>query len=166
MIDASEHIGILHHVVQSATMSIPYHMRDEALSEGLVLLTQAAKSYDPKRGVPAHFWLAKKLRWGLQNWKLRESHAAPDGALSWQEGVDEEPKYDPVGLHEARLELETLVELAKDTLTDKEYLTLFGPAFGLHMKELSHLLGANPTQIKAIRTRARDRIMINEIKLI
>ena len=173
-IDASEHIGVLHHVVKSATMNIPEHLQDEALSEGMVLLVQAAKSYDPKHGVPVHYWLAKKLRWGLLNWKNNEArrhHAGSympdeyDQVFDFSGPYDIESfVYDPTAQHQTRLELEALVSLATKHLSDKEYIAIFGPAFGLHMKELSHILEANPNQIKAMQARGRERI--NEMRLL
>ena len=173
-VDASEHIGVLHHVVKSATMNIPEHLQDEALSEGMVLLVQAAKSYDPKHGVPVHYWLAKKLRWGLLNWKMREVRAGYQ-AYTFEEvdyliGLSRELRenadltYDAIGQHDIRLELEHLVELAGKALDDQEYIAIFGPAFGLHMKELSHILEANPNQIKAMQERGRTRI--NEMRML
>lgn len=173
-VDASKHIGVLHHVVKSATMNIPEHLQDEALSEGMVLLVQAAKSYDPKHGVPEHYWLAKKIRWGLQNWKMREVRAGYQAytfeevdyllKLSRELRENEDLTYDAIGQHALKLELEQLVQAASQVLSDQEYIAIFGPAFGLHMKELSHILEANPNQIKAMQARGRERI--NEMRLL
>lgn len=153
-INPDDHIGVLHHVVSK----MPSAMQDEAFSEGLVLLVEAAQSYNSKHGVPAHYWIAKKLRWGLLNWKWREIKRH---GLNTELG---EKEYSFASAHEARVELERLVELAREFLDDREYLSVFGPAWGLHMKELSHLLKANPSQIMELQSTARTRIQ--ELRLL
>lgn len=179
-INPEEHLGILHHVVNSATMNIPAHLKDEALSEGMVLLVHASQSYDARHGVPPHFWIAKKLRWGLLNWKLAEArkHGAEqpilvplrdqkvmDETAEYQEepAIDHEA-YDPIRAHEKRLELEMLVLQAGEILEDQEYLAVFGEAIGMHWKELSHALKANPNQIRKLQERGRNRI--NEMRML
>ncbi len=169
--DPSEHIGVLHHVVNSATMNIPDHVKDEALSEGYVLLVQAAASYNPRYGVPPHYWIAMKIRNGLKNWKKAEStkHGANVELLvelyedKWEDrpGVSH---VDAIGQHEKRLELEGLVALASVHLNDDQYIALIGPAFGLHMKELSHILKKNPNQIVALQEDSRQ--LINDMRLL
>lgn len=161
-VDASEHIGVLHYVVNSATMNIPFHMRDEAISEGYVLLVQAAASYDSRYNTPPHYWIAMKIRNGLKNWKKKESHLDAEGNLSWEEykpleAVDPEdhPGYEPQAIWEKRQELERLLDKAVNDLTHEQFVALIGPAFGLHMKELSHLLKKNPNQIIWLQEQAR-----------
>ena len=173
-VNPEEHLGILHHVVDSATLAIPQYLKDEALSEGYVLLVHAASTYDPKHKVPAGYWIAKKLRWGLLNWKILETrkHGKDDHTLMVERSsnqLEENPRIiglaqDKIAAHELRLELERLVEIAAEILDDSEYAAIFGPAFGLHMKELSHLLGANPNQITELQRRGRERI--NEMRML
>ena len=167
-----EHLGILHHVVNSASLNVPYELREEALSEGYVLLVQAAQSYNPRHEVPEHYWIAKKLRWGLLNWKLREiSRQGQNQSYDYEcmkhgssghpavEDIEiQEP--DAVLMHEIR---ELLVQCQKD-LPDDVFLALIGPAMGLQMKEISHALKANPNQIKAIQE--RGRILVQEMRMI
>jgi len=168
-VDPADHIGVLHHVVKSMQPSL----QEEALSEGLVLLVEAAQSYDAKYKIPPHYWIAKKLRWGLLNWKWREikRHGQNEsltgvereiiegGSASWSASdAAKDLSYTYEDLHEARVELEALVALAQENLDDREYLAIFGPAWGLHMKELSHLLKANPLQIRALQESGHKRI--------
>ena len=175
-INPEEHLGMLHHVVNSATLAIPQHLKDEALSEGYVLLVHAASTYDPRHRVPPHYWIAKKLRWGLLNWRNQESkrHGQDDHTLFIQTGeeehqVEENPGIDHllqdhIAAHDLRMELESLVRIAGEVLDDHEYAAIFGPAFGLHMKELSHLIRANPNQIMEYQERGRKRI--NDMRLL
>ncbi len=168
-VDAGEHLGILHHVVNSATMGIPDHMKEEALSEGMVILVKAAQEYDPTRRVPVHYWLAKKLRWNLANWRDRERRKHSAISIEYDSPYLEMGdilSHDPAGENQARLELEHLVEVAKEILSDKEYIAIFGQAFGMHMKEIAHVLGVNPNQIKALQMQGRERILVNEMRLI
>lgn len=162
-IDAGEHLGVLHHVVRSATLDIPYHMQDEALSEGMVLLVQAARTYDPKHGVPPHYWLAFKIRNGLKNWKNKEARKHGLNHSLIIEPDDDEQFHDVLSIDgitpaEIRMELERLVAKASAHLDDREYIAVFGPALGLQMKELSNMLKANPNQIKELQHSGRRRI--------
>ena len=165
-IDAAEHLGMLHHVVHSSTLNIPGNMKEEAVSEGMVLLVEAAKSYDPKHGVPAHYWIAKKLRWGLLNWKLRElsRHGLNDSydVTCMSHGSDGHPAVEDIELqdHDWALvhEIRELLEECQRDLPDDVFLAIIGPAMGLQMKELSHVLKANPNQIKALQERGRKYV--------
>ena len=171
VIDPAEHLGMLHHVVHSPSLGIPFELRDEAVSEGMVLLVQAAQSFDAKHGVPPHYWIAKKLRWGLLNWKLREiakqgqnqtydytcnihdnGHPASEDLEAYQ------PDWATIR------EIREILELCAQTLPDDIYLALIGPALGLQMKELSHALKANPMQIQALQTKGRK--IVQEMRLL
>lgn len=161
-VDPSEHIGMLHHVVQSATLNMPDFLKDEALSEGLVLLTQAAQSFDYRHRVPPGHWIAIKLRWGLLNWRNREAYK--HGMDQYIEDSPEELMREVLEDAEAALALRELLIECQARLPADVYLALVGPAYGLHMKELSHMLKANPNQIKALQIRGRKLIM--EMKLL
>lgn len=68
--DPSPHLALIHRVVNQ--MGIVGSDKEEAFSEGLVAITVAAQKYDPKRGVPLANWLAKNIRWSLQNWRSEQ----------------------------------------------------------------------------------------------
>lgn len=170
-LDASEHLGILHHVIHSPSMNIPAHMKDEALSEGLVILTDAALRFDPSRGVPPHYWLAKKLRWSLTNWLtserrrhgLNDSYNVPceNHAAEWHDAGEDIPAL--IDMQEQH-EMHEILAICKERLPEHIFIALFGNEYGMQMKELSRRLRANPKQIKAMQSEGHE--IINELRLL
>ena len=147
MVDPSPHLGLVWRVIHS--MDIPSHYRDEAFSEGLVALTVAAKRFDPSRTVPLANWLGMSLRWSLGRWRRKEAQRQH---LSLEEI---RPVHHDSPDHRLRLE-ETLK--ASETLTDAEFIALFGPAIGMKQCELSHELSMAGVGIAKAREQARQKV--------
>ena len=166
-VSPEEHLGVLHHVVNSATLGIPQHLKDEALSEGMLLLVQAAASYDSKHRVPANYWIAKKLRWGLLNWKLKEIGQQGQNesydVVCTSHSSDGHPAYEDIEIHSPdealQHEIRLLLEQCQKDLPDDVFIATVGPALGLQMKEISHVLKANPNQIKKLQEKGRKLVL-------
>lgn len=73
-VDPSPHIPLIYRVINQ--MGIEGSDKEEAFSEGLVIITRAAKKYDPSRGVPLANWLGKNLNWSLRNWRSEQRRIA------------------------------------------------------------------------------------------
>lgn len=61
--------------VISATLrklSLSYDEYEEAYSLALVLVTEAAASYDASRGASEVSWLARNIRWGISKFRRSE----------------------------------------------------------------------------------------------
>ena len=156
MIDVTEHLGLIGHVVRS--MSIPPYLHDEACSEGLVLLAIAAPRYDPSYGVPAGAYLAQRLRWGLKSWQQRElrqrAEELPlDVPLSHEEAI------------EARRLLDQLIYVAARRLNAPEYVALLGAVYGARQEELAAVLRKSASQLAALRYSARTKLR-QELRLL
>lgn len=164
MIDASEHLGMLHHVVRSAILDIPDNLKDEALSEGLVLLQMACMSYDPSYRVPPHYWIAQKLRWGLKNWKHREFSKHGQNNTFMGDDEEQEPYYSPEEAIQAALELGHLVETCQEVMSHEEYFAFMSWAVGFQMKEVTKYLHANPAQVRSMQHEAKKRVL--EMKIL
>lgn len=154
----ADHIGLVHHVINR--LGIPEYMRDEAYSEGLVVLAVAGTKYDPERGVPMGAFLAKRVRWGLKDWidseiKHRHLHELETANLTTN----------PSDAMEARRELDQLIHVAAKVLNIPEYTALLGMVYGAREPELSNVLKKNGAQLEALRMSARAKLK-HEMRLL
>lgn len=149
MIDAGEHLGLIHHMVNA--VGVPSHLHDEAFSEGLVLLAYAAVSYDEEHGVPEGAYLAQRLRWGLTSWMRREIRHVTSK-------LDDRHPYSHEAEIEARRALDRLIFVAARTLNAPEYVALLGLVYGVRQEELAAILQKNATQLEALRLSARAKL--------
>lgn len=131
-------------------MSLYGDMKEEAFSEGLVLITEAAKTYDPGKGVPVANWLAKNIRWGLATWVAR------------QKATVELPVKTPVRASEealsARTELALLLGRMQALLTTDERLVLLYSAAGYKGIEIAKMSGMSPVQVSMLKTAAQRKL--------
>lgn len=158
MIDLSEHLGLIPHVIKS--MSLPVHMHDEAFSEGLVIMAVASTKFDPGMGVPPGAYLAQRLRWGLKSWQHREMKQLTvelSDRLSLPMSHEEEIQ--------ARRDLDQLLYVAARRLNAPEYVALLGAVYGARQNELANILGKNAQQLEALRMSAREKLR-NSLRLL
>jgi len=67
----ADHLALIHRVINQ--MGISENERDEAFSESLVAITEAAQSFDPTKGSVAG-WLARNIRWSIKTWQLKQMY--------------------------------------------------------------------------------------------
>lgn len=63
---ATSHVQLVHHLVRETASRVPAHVdRDDLGSAGLVALVQAARAWDPERGIPFARYAATRIRGAL-----------------------------------------------------------------------------------------------------
>jgi RNA polymerase sigma factor (sigma-70 family) len=143
-VDAGEHLRLIHRVISQ--MGLRGDTAEEAYSEGLVAIVEAARSYDPEKGRLAN-WLANNIRWSILGWLNRQRQTLP---LIQTEAPTENLA--------ARTELKELIENMKEALTDKEYVTIMLEAAGFSGIEIGKKLGMSPVQVTRCKQRARAKL--------
>ena len=134
-------------------LMIPSWLTDEAYSEGLVAITEAARLFDPTRGVDLEAWLWLKTRYLLIDW-MRRSMKTPydllgDGDLP----APQEPE------HMAEINIVThQVSIVVQTLTITERVVLLAPASGYNATEINKALHINGLEQGRIRQEARQKV--------
>lgn len=145
MIDPTPYQDLVPRIVRK--LNFPEHQRDEAHSEGLVVLVVAAQAYEPSYGVPPEAYLFMRLRWDLTSWRRRQHAEECLGDL--------DVPYDCPLVEHAHL-TETLE--ACEHLSDKQYVALLGSALGYTQVELCRWLHSNGVGVKQLKTLARQRL--------
>lgn len=145
-VDASQHIGLIHHVIRQ--MGITGTDAEEAFSESLVTIVEAAEQYDPGRNVPLANWLAKNIRWRIQNMRAAQRATVPLEAVI-------EPSRDALlGVIQYR---EVISRLDK-ILTIEERQVVLAGAIGFKGIEIARALKITPVQVTRIKQRALEKL--------
>jgi RNA polymerase sigma factor (sigma-70 family) len=137
-IDPSPHIPLIHRVI--GQMGLKGDLAEEAFSESLVTITEAAQSFDPDKGVPLANWLARNIRWGISHWLTKQRGEIPLEFLP-------EP---PLAPESMRLELKEVLRRADKILAPKEKLILMAIALGYSGAEIAKELEMTPVRITVI----------------
>ena len=122
---------------------------EEAFSESLVIITEAAMSYDPRHNVPLVNWLGRNIRWGLYKW-LDKQHPAVNIDDTMPLRAREESFSKVIEYREL------LDRLAR--LTELERTVLLAEAFGWKGVEVARKLGISPVRVSKIKHRARKKL--------
>lgn len=125
---------------------------DEAFSESLVTITEAAQSYDPSKGVPLANWLAQNIRWGIYHWLNKQRITIPLEAL-----VEE-----PEAAENSYTELKEVLQKAEKVLNEKEKQVLMGIALGYKGREIAKALGIHPVMVTVIKQRVQKKLKEEE----
>lgn len=146
VIDPSEHLKLIHRVIHQ--MGLHGDEAEEAYSESLVAITTAAQTYDPGKGVPLANWLAKNIRWGIQNWrhKQRPSYPIMD--------VVETPR----DVLSARTDFKAVLTQVEKLLTPLERQVILAGAWGYSGKEIARALKITEVEVSRAKTRARAKL--------
>ena len=148
-VDAGEHLGLIPHVIRQ--MGLKGDLAEEAYSEGLVSIVKAAKKFDPskdKNGKLLAAWLAKNLRWDIQNMLAKVKPVQPLEVALESATM---PQND-------RSEFNQLVERAKKLLTPTEHKILMASAFGYRNEEIARALKIMPATVTALKRSARIKL--------
>lgn len=145
-IDASPHLPLIHRVI--GQMGLQGDEKEEAFSEALVAIVEAAKKYDPNRNVPLANWLAKNIRWSIANWLDRQHYTVQ------MPMTIEAPK---VGLSDVA-ELNEVLAKARAVLTPQEHQILMATAYGYKGIEIAKALGISTGQVSWIKTTAQKKM--------
>lgn len=152
-VDPAQHLPLVHRVINQ--MHLYGDMKEEAFSEGLVLVTEAAQTYDPNRGVPVAHWLAKNIRWGLATWISKQRYATP---LPSKEPASEGSER----ALSARTELASLLGRMQVLLSQDERLVLLYSAAGYKGIEIAKMSGMTPVQVSLLKTAAQKKLRESE----
>lgn len=144
-VDPSAHLALINRVANQ--MNLYGDMREEAFSEGLVLITEASQSFDPAKG-PLVNWLANNIRWGLMRWIARQKETLP---INKRIATPQKPV-------EYALELAEAVNLARKTLTPTEYEVLMYNALEYKGVSIARKLGISPVQVSRLKKRAQEKM--------
>lgn len=151
-VDPAQHLPLIHRVI--GQLHLYGDMKEEAFSEALVSITEAAQTYDPSKGVPVAHWLAKNIRWSLATW------------IAKQKATVELPVKTPVRASEealsARTELNLLLTRMKDLLSQDERLVLLYSAAGYKGIEIAKMSGMSPVQVSLLKTAAQRKLREHE----
>jgi RNA polymerase sigma factor (sigma-70 family) len=129
-------------------MGISENERDEAFSESLVAITEAAQSFDPTKGSVAG-WLARNIRWSIKTWQLKQMY-------NWQHQipVTVEAKDDLAD----RVAYNDLLRLMDKELTARQRTILLATAAGYKGKEIAAALQVGEMTIVRERRKAQTRL--------
>lgn len=145
-IDAGEHIPLIYRVIHQ--MGLSPDQAEEAFSESLVTITEAAKTYDPSKNVPVANWLAQNIRWGIYRWLGQQKPLIP------LEFLPEEPH----AAENASAELKEVLRKADKVLDKREKLVLMGLALGYSGREIATAMGINPVMVTVIKQRVQRKL--------
>lgn len=152
-VDPAQHLPLIHRVI--GQLHLYGDMKDEAFSEGLVLVTEAAQTYDPSKGVPIANWLAKNIRWGLATWISKQRYATPlPITTEASEGSEKALS--------ARIELSNLLGRMQVLLSQDERLILLYHAAGYKGIEIAKMSGLSPVQVSLLKTAAQRKLRESE----
>jgi RNA polymerase sigma factor (sigma-70 family) len=144
-IDPGEHLRLLSRVV--GQMHFQGDDVEEAWSEGLVAITEAAKSYDPGKG-PVANWLARNIRWSLSTWRSNRRYTI-------NMPVDlEYPREDAI----SKAQFNELLHLMRENLTVIEQKIMFMTAVGYNGKEIAIHLKLEEMAVSRAKRKAREKL--------
>lgn len=150
MLQANNYMNLIHRVIND--LHIPFYVRDEAFSEGLVGLACAIKSFKPQKGAKATTWIYSNIRWTLLNWMAREIRYESHRCELVEETVTPTvPDFLSVP------ELEETVQKS-NVLSAKERTALFGKACGMQLPELCALLRLSGPSVVSLQATARSTL--------
>ena len=160
-VDPAKHLPLIHRVINQ--MHLYGDLKEEAYSEGLVVIAEAAKEYDPSKGVPVAHWLAKNIRWGLATWITKQRETV---SLDRPRGPNNKSLYDvpkealaaPQDALSGRTELTELLGRMQQILTQDERLVLLYSAAGYKGIEIAKMSGMSPVQVSLLKTSAQKKL--------
>ena len=153
-VDPAQHLPLVHRVI--GQMHLYGDMKEEAFSEGLVAITEAAQTYDPSKGIPVAHWLAKNIRWSLATWitKQKATVELKTNAAIAHQGSEKALS--------ARTELALLLGRMQELLTQDERLVLLYHAAGYKGIEIAKMSGMSPVQVSLLKTAAQKKLRETE----
>lgn len=175
MVDPAQHLPLIHRVISQ--MHLYGDMKEEAYSEGLVAITEAAQTYDPSKGIPVAHWLAKNIRWSLATWIAKQRVNVSLEARPLRLVGDKERDIVPnpsigsrlearEGSEEAfsrRIELNSLLGRMQELLTQDERLVLLYHAAGYKGIEIAKMSGMSPVQVSLLKTAAQRKLRDEQV---
>lgn len=153
---------------------------DEAFSEGLVAIVEAAKTYDPSKGPVAH-WLASNVKWRILDVRNRELRFRGYPILNNQ-GNEAERGYtgfhtsgknagveielgtayldieDEIDHTELSQELKEVLKLIDDVCSAREKQVILLTALGYKGTEVCKILHMTPVQVTRTKQSARTKL--------
>ena len=145
-VDASLHLPLISRVI--GQMGFKGDAAEEAFSEGLVALTEAARKYDPGRNVPVANWLAINIRWSLQTWRSKQhlTFELPQHLLA------------PKRTEESSAELKEVLTRAELILTPIERQVILAHAYGYKGREIAKTMGKSTGWVSKTLKRAQTKL--------
>lgn len=144
-IDPSPHLALINRV--SGQLGLRGSTREEAFSEGLVIITEAAQTFDPSKG-PLVNWLANNIRWGLIRWLNTQR-------VEYPIETSVEPSRDAIN---GFVELNAAVSLAKEILTPQEYQIIMWSALEYSNQDIAKSLGISPGWCSRLKEKAQRKL--------
>lgn len=122
---------------------------EEVESECLVTLTKACQTYDASKGVPLANWLARNIRWSIQNMRRKNNRTL---------GRVVDFKSVTASLDDSGTELRALVAKAAQVLTPVELEIILAGAWGYKQSEIARKLNMSPVSVFRAKKKAREKL--------
>ena len=153
--EAERYLGLIEYIIDK--LRVYDQVRDEAYSEGLVILAEALASYDPSAGVPLTGYVAQRLRWGLMQWMraLRTEYSLD--ALPYLPAATPRA-YSLAQAASARATLEVVFATCATELDEYERYVVLSRAGGTLPADIALALSLTVSQCAAILTAARRKL--------
>lgn len=147
-VDAGEHLPLITRVIKQ--LDLRGDEADEAFSVGLVAITEAAIKYDPSRGAPIAHWLARNIRWSLNEWRtslrpVRQHAPMPEVVVSSRDTLTSRVEY-----------MEAIA--CFEVLTDDEFTVMTRHLLGWSGNEIAEYMKISPGGVSKMRRRARLKL--------
>ncbi len=180
VVDAGQHLPLINRVI--GQIGLRGDIAEEAYSEGLVAITEAAQTYDPAKGPLAH-WLANNIKWRILDWRNREIgfrgvpimnnhgpegergytgfHTSGKGALTSPEieiGTAFLDVEDEINHTELSHELREVLRLIELVCNAREKQVILLTAVGYKGSEICKLIGMTPVQVTRAKQSARMKL--------
>lgn len=149
VVDPGEHLRLISRVISQ--MNLSENERDEAFSESLITITEAARSYDPSKGIPVANWLGKNIRWGIYKWRDSQRRRYADS-------IEDMPIEHPHDHVNENLELKEVLAIMDEILSPNERFIVLATALGYSGTSVAARLQISPVQVSRIRRKAQDKL--------
>lgn len=178
IVDVGKHLPLIHRVI--GQIGLRGDLADEAYSEGLVAIVEAAKTYDPSKGPVAH-WLANNVKWRILDVRNRELRfrgypifnkngpeaergytgfhtSGRNAGLEIELGTAFLDLEDEIDHTELSNELKEVLRLVDDVCTAQEKQVILLTALGYKGTEVCRILNMTPVQVTRTKQAARMKL--------
>lgn len=179
VVDAGQHLPLINRVI--GQIGLRGDLAEEAFSEGLVAITEAAQTYNPEKGPLAH-WLANNIKWRILDWRNREIgfrgvpimnnqgnetergytgfHTSGRMSLDWDIniGTSHLDIEDETNHTELSNELKEVLRLIDLVCNAREKQVMLLTAIGYKGSEICKLIGMTPVQVTRAKQSARMKL--------
>lgn len=178
-IDVGQHLPLIHRVIKQ--IGLQGDLAEEAFSEGLVAIVEAAQTYNPEKGPLAH-WLANCIKWRILDTRKNElryrgfpilnDHGAEgergptgfhtSGKFANDTDIDIGTAFldleDTIDHGELSRELKEIMKAIDSECSPREKQVIILTAVGYKGSEICKLIGMTPVQVTRAKQSARAKL--------